>query len=130
MTIIQVYATTTYAEEEVGEFYHQVQLWNWDWNAKVGNTKKENVVELYSFGNWNEKGDQFTNFFYSNDFFTANPVFKQPRQHLYIWTSPDDVYRNQIDYIIAKRKLKSSIRAWKAWPGVDCGKDHKVLFGT
>lgn len=71
MTIIWVYALITDAEEEeIDEFYDQIQLENdrtWkqnmllvigDCSAKVGNIKKENVVGLHGLKIWNKTGDR------------------------------------------------------------------------
>lgn len=40
-------------------------------------------------------------------FFIRNTVFQQLKWHLYTWTSPDKIYRNQIHCIIGIRKWKS-----------------------
>lgn len=41
---------------------------------------------------------------------------------------PDGVSRNQFDYIIAKRRQRSSIIASKTWPGTNCGTDLELLL--
>ena len=47
---------------------------------------------------------------------------------LYIWTSPDGQYRNQIDYILCSQKWRSSIQSAKTRPGADCGSDHELFI--
>ena len=43
-------------------------------------------------------------------------------------TSPDDQYRNQIDYILCSQRWRSSIQSAKTRPGADCGSDHVLLI--
>ena len=46
---------------------------------------------------------------------------------LYTWTSPDDQYQNQIEYILCSWRWKSSIQSANTRPGADCGWDHELL---
>lgn len=46
-----------------------------NWNVKVGNGQKENVVGLYGLGSRKEAGESHS-FLSSNNFFIANTVFK------------------------------------------------------
>ncbi|XP_061463081.1 craniofacial development protein 2-like isoform X2 [Rhineura floridana] len=55
-------------------------------------------------------------------------ILGQPKRRLYTWTSPNGQYRNQIDYIIGRRRWKSSILSAKTRPGSECGTDHKLLI--
>ena len=141
MTIIQVYAPTTDAEEEEMErFYDQVQteidnickqdalILLGDWNAKVGKGREREVVGQYGLGNRNETGERLIDFCEYNSFYIVNTFYNQPNRRLYTWTSPDGTYRNQIDYIIGRKRWKSSIVTAKTWPGADCGTDHELLM--
>ena len=58
----------------------------------------------------------------------ANTLFQQHKRRLYTWTSPDDQYRNQIDYILCSQRWRSSIQSAKTRPGADCGSDHELLI--
>ena len=58
----------------------------------------------------------------------ANTLFQQQKRRLYTWTSPDDQYRNQTDYLLCSQKWRSSIQSAKTRPGADCGKDHEFLI--
>ena len=42
--------------------------------------------------------------------------------------SPDDQYRNQIDYILCSQMWRSSIQSAKTRLGVDCGSDHEFFI--
>ena len=46
----------------------------------------------------------------------------------YIWTSPDDQHRNQVDYIFCSQRWRSSIQSTKTRPGADCGSYHELLI--
>ena len=52
--------------------------------------------------------------------------FRHHQRHLYIWKTPADRVRNQIDYITINRRFWNSIRQVKTYPGADCdgGCDH------
>ncbi|XP_072016996.1 uncharacterized protein [Amphiura filiformis] len=56
-----------------------------------------------------------------------NTCFKHHKRNLYTWKSPGDRYRNQIDYIMMKRRWKSSVLDAKTYPGADCDTDHILL---
>ena len=47
---------------------------------------------------------------------------------LYIWTSPDGQYRNQIDYILCRRRWRSFKQSVKTRLGADYGSDHELLI--
>ena len=103
ITVIQVYASTSNAEEaEVEWFYEDLQdlleltpkkdvlFIIGDWNAKVGSQEIPGVTGKFGFGVQNE----------GNALVIANTFFQQHKRRLYTWTSPDGQYRNQIDYIL------------------------------
>ena len=52
----------------------------------------------------------------------------QRKRRLYTWISPDGQYQNQIDYILCRRRWRSSIQSAKTRPGADCGSDHELLI--
>ena len=45
-----------------------------------------------------------------------------------MWTSPDDQYQNQINYILCRQRWKSFIQSAKTRLGADCGLDHELLI--
>ena len=69
-----------------------------------------------------------TAFCQENTLVIANMLFKQHKRRLYTWTSPDDQYRNQIDYILCSQRWRSSTQSAKTRPGADCGSDHELLI--
>ena len=63
-----------------------------------------------------------------NTLVIANTLFQQHKRRLYTWTSSDDQYRNQIDYILCSQRCRSSIQSAKTRQGADCGSDHELLI--
>ena len=103
ITVIQVYAPTSNAEEaEVERFYEDVQdaleltpkkdvlFIIGDWNAKVGSQETPRVTGKLGLGMWNEAGQRLIEFCQENTLVIANTLFQQHKRRLYTWTSPDD----------------------------------------
>ena len=133
ITVIQVYALTSNAEEgEVEWFYEDLQYLLeltppkyalfiiGDWNAKVGNQEIPGVTGKFDLGVQKEAGQRLTEFCQENALVIANTLFQQHRR-LYTWTSPDGQHRNQTDYILCSQRWKISIQSAKTRPGADCG---------
>ena len=102
VTVIQVYAPTSNAEEaEVEEFYEDLQdlleltpqndvlFIIRNWNAKVGSQETPRVTGKFGLGMWNEAGQRLIEFWQENALVIANTLFQQHKRRLYIWTSPD-----------------------------------------
>ena len=110
ITVIQVYAPTSNAEEaEVERFYEDLQDLSeltlkkdvlfiiGDWNAKVGSQETPGVIGKFGLGIRNEAGQRLIEFCQENTMVIANTLFQQ---HKRTWTSPDGQQQNRIDYII------------------------------
>ena len=102
ITVIQVYAPTSNAEEaEVEWFYEDLQnlleltpkkdvlVIIWDWNAKVGSQETPGVTGKFGLGIRNEAGQRLIEFCLENALVIANTLFQQHKRRLYTWTSPD-----------------------------------------
>ena len=102
ITVIQVYAPTSNAEEtEVERFYEDLQdlleltpkkdvfYIIRDWNAKVGSQETPRVTGKFGLGMWNEAGQKLIEFCQENALVIANTLFQQHKRRLNIWTSPD-----------------------------------------
>ena len=102
ITVIQVYAPTSNAEEtEVEQFYEDLQdlleltpkkdvlFITGEWNAKVGSQETPGVTGRFGLGTWNETGQRLIEFFEENALFIANTHFQHHKRRLYTWTSPD-----------------------------------------
>ena len=141
ITIIQVYAPTSNAEEaEVEWFYENLQdlleltpkkdvlFTIGDLNAKVGNQEIPGVRGKFGLGVQNEAGQRLIEFCQDNTLVTANTLFQQNKRRLHTWTSPDGQYQNQIDYILCSWQWRSSIQSAKTRLEADCGSDHEFLI--
>ena len=102
MTIIQVCALTSNAEEaDVEWFYEDLQdhleltpkkdvlFIIGDWNAKVGSQEIPGVTGKLGLGVQNEAGQRLIGFCQENALVRANTLFKQHKRRLYTWTSLD-----------------------------------------
>ena len=103
ITVIQVYAPTSSAEEaEVERFYEDLQdllelipkkdviFIRGDWNAEVGSQEIPELIGKYGLGVQNEAGQRLIEFCQENALVIANTLFQQHKRRLYTWTSPDD----------------------------------------
>ena len=102
ITVIQVYAPTSSAEEaEVERFYEDLQdlleltpkkdvlFILGDWNAKVGSQESPGVTGKFGLGICNEAGQRQIEFCQENALVITNTLFQQHKRGLYTWTSPD-----------------------------------------
>ncbi|MES8546504.1 endonuclease/exonuclease/phosphatase family protein, partial [Cutibacterium acnes] len=113
ITVIQVYAPTSNAEEvEVEQFYEDLQdlleltpkkdvlFIIGDWNAKVGSPEIRGITGKFGLGVQNEAGQRLIEFCQENALVIAHTLFQQHKRRLYTRTSPDGQHQNQIDYIL------------------------------
>ena len=102
ITVIQVYALTSNAEEaEVERFYEDLQdllklipkkdvlFIIGDWNAKVGIQETPGVTGKFGLGICNEAGQRLIEFCQENALVITNTLFQQHKRTLYTWTSTD-----------------------------------------
>ena len=102
ITVIQVYAPTSNAEEtEVERFYEDLQdlleltptkdvlFIIGDWNAKVESQETPGVTGKFGLKMLNEAGQRLIEFCQENSLVIANTLFQQHKRRLYTWTSPD-----------------------------------------
>ena len=106
VTVIQVYAPTSNAEEvEVEWFYEDLKdlleltpknkdvlsiIGNW--NAKVGSQEIPRVTGKFGLGIQNEAGQRLTEFCQGNALVIANTLSQQHKRRLDTWTSPGGQY--------------------------------------
>ena len=107
ITVIQVYAPTSNAEEvEVEWIYEDLQDFLeltpkkdvlfiiGDWNAKGGSQETPGVTGKSGLGIWNEAGQRIIEFCQKNALVIENTLFQQHKRRLYTWTSPDGYYHD------------------------------------
>ena len=105
ITVIQVYALTSNAEEaKVEQFYEDIQdlleltpkkdvlYIIGDWTAKEGSQEIPVVTSEFVLGVQNEAGQMLIEFCQENALVRANTLFHSHKRQLYTWTSPDGQY--------------------------------------
>ena len=141
LSIVQVYAPTgDHPEEDLEKFYADIEIAcrqlqatdvfivMGDMNAKIGKEKVDSYVGEFGLGNRNERGDRLLEFCVEKDLMIANTHFQHPERRLYTWKSPGDVRRNQIDYIMVKRRYRNCVKDCRTYPGADINSDHSLLI--
>ena len=119
ITVIQVYAPTSNAEEaEVKWFYEDSQdLFQTNTpkrcpfhyrglECKSRNSRNTGVTGKLGLGVQNEAGQRLCQ---ENALVIANTLFQQHKRRLYTWTSPDGQHQNHTDYILCSQRWRSSI---------------------
>ena len=102
ITVIQVYAPTTNAEEAAVEWLYEdlqdlleltpkkdVFFIIGDWNAKVESQEAPGIAGKFGLGMQNEAGQRLIEFSQENALVIANTLFQQHKRRLFTWTSPD-----------------------------------------
>ena len=105
ITVIQVYASNTNAEEaEVEQVYEDLQdlleltpktdvlFIIGDWNAKVGSQEIPGGTGKFGLGVQNEAGQRLKESCQENALIIAHTLFQQHKRRLYTWTSPGGQY--------------------------------------
>ena len=98
ITVIQVYAPTSNAEEvEVERFYEDLQnllvltpkqdvlFMIGDWKAQVGSQETPGVTGKFGLGVQNEARQRLIEFCQENTLVIANTLFQQHKRKLYTW---------------------------------------------
>ena len=139
--------TTDYDEDDVEDFYDQLQevidqapkkdilVVQGDWNAKIGEDANKNwkgTCGQYCKPETHERGLRLLEFASYNNLKVANTFGTHKPSRRWTWHSPGGDYRNQIDYIMIKRRFQSSVNIAKtrSFPGADIGSDHELVMMT
>ena len=69
-----------------------------DLNAKVSSETDGRTVGPHGTGERNEHGEKWVQWCDSKNIIIMNTWFKEHPRRLYVWKSPGDCSRNQIDY--------------------------------
>ena len=118
--IIQVYAPTTdYDDEQIEQFYNQIQtvvdkvnkkdtlIIQGGWNAKVGVDAVEDLVDYCgpsSNDTTNDRGLRLFEFASFNGMVLANTLGEHKPSRRYTWHAPNGRTRIQIDYIMVQNR--------------------------
>ena len=145
MTIIQIYAPTSdYNDEDIEVFYEDIEqtmaavhkkdllIIQGDWNAIVGDANKDwsNAVGKFALGKTNPRGIRLLEFATKHNFTLSNTLHPQKDSRKATWHSPNGRTHNQIDYILAPLRFKSSIHmsSTRTYPGAVINSDHDLVL--
>ena len=122
ITIVPAYAPTSdYDDNEIEEFCDQLQnviyqtpkkdilVVQRDWNAKVGKGACENwqgTCGPFCNDDKNERGLRLVEFAKFNDLALANTFGHHKTSKRWTWHSPNGPHRNQIDYILVRKRFR------------------------
>ena len=105
-----------------------------DWNAKIGEDELSwnGTCGQYCNPETNERGLRLREFATYNNPKVANTCGPHKPSRRWTWHSPGEDYRNQIDYIMVKRRFQSSVNIAKtrSFPGADIASDHEIVTMT
>ena len=146
ITLVQVYAPTSAAEEEETEqFYNELQgvldtipkknitILMGDFNAKVGRDSyqdRKHVIGTNCNAMTNENGIKLLDLASYNNLVIANTLGKHKKSRVATWHSPDGQTSNQIDYILTNKRFQSSICTanTRTFPKANVGSDHDLVM--
>ena len=125
ITVIQVYAPTSNAEETEDQWvYEDTRSFRGDtpkrcpFHYRGLECKSRKSRDTWSYrqiglGVQNEAGQTLIEFCQENALVIANTLFQQHERRHYTWMSPDGQHRNQIDYILCSQRWRNSIQSAK-----------------
>ena len=144
LSIICGYAPTEDAEAlDKDEFYRTLQktleecpngdviILAGDLNASLGQAypaEQQHIGRFIKTSKRNDNGERLAMFAATNDLAIANTMYQKKNHQLYTWISRDRRTRNQIDFILIKRRWRTAIndiraRSDKIW--IDS--DHRMV---
>ena len=119
ITVIQVYAPTSKAEEAEAEWFYEdlqdlleltpkkdVLFIIGDWNAKVGSQETPGITGRFGLGVQNEAGQRLIHS-------AKRAHCQQHKRRLDTWISPDGRHQYHIDYILCNQRWRSSTQSAK-----------------
>ena len=116
-----------------------------DFNAKTGSAYKDFKNEMGRFGKGevNENGTELLEFCARNSLTLTNTIFQHQMKHRATWQAPETPnrnhangelrrhpVRNQIDYIIVRRRDLKSIHDSRSYSGTQTRSDHRLILAT
>ena len=106
-----------------------------DWNAKIGEEACKDwkgTCEHHCNSKSNDRGIRLLEFASYNDLVVANTFGTHKTSRKITWHSADGKTCNQIDYIMVKKRFKTSVKIDKtrSVPGADIGSDHELVMMT
>ena len=79
----------------------------------------------------NQRGENLLSFCTKNNLFVTNTNFKHKASRKWTWTSPDLKSHNMIDFIMIRKRWKSSVTSCRSFQGADFGNtDHNLVLAN
>ena len=82
----------------------------------------------YGLEMMNDEGERLLNFFALNHLAVMNTMYKQRRNRLVTWISPDGLTKNQTDYILVPIDQLGLIKNCRVFNSTDLNSDHSLLM--
>ncbi|CAH2243651.1 jg26126 [Pararge aegeria aegeria] len=142
LKVVQVYApTSSHSDTEVEIMYDDIykalnhttkahfSVIMGDFNAKVGTQSgPEFVLGQHGYGSRNHRGQMLVNFLEMNSLFLMNSFFKKRPHRKWTWKSPDNITKNEIDFIITDKRY--IFRDVSVISRFNTGSDHRLVRST
>jgi exonuclease III len=142
LNIFQVYAPTSLAEEAERELFYDSlskainsKKTNWkeiniilgDFNSQVGcqEAGEKFVVGKYGYGVRNEAGQRLVDFCQEQGMKIINTFFKKRKGKKWTWISPNNLVKNEIDYVLAHNK--GLIKQLEITGSLHFSTDHRLI---
>ena len=140
ITLFSVYAPTNQADEvSIDGFYRDLEnalrkvsskdhlVVGGDFNAQLGGTQSPSVGR-FTLGRTCLNGDRLLQLLHSHRLLATNTFYQHKKRHLQTWISPDCRTRNQIDFILVRRKCRRWVLDSRSYWGVDISTDHALVM--
>ena len=102
-----------------------------DFNGKVVNNRTDTYpenCEKYSLGLMNDEGERLLNFCALSHLAVMNTMYKQSRNSMTTWISPDGLKKNHIDYVLVSIDQKGLIKNCRVFNSANISSDHSSLM--
>lgn len=143
INFLSCYGPTLQAEEQVKEtYYHLLDttlnsipnnesvVLLGDFNARVGQNDVawKSIIGKHSMGKMNENGERLLSLCATNNLVITNTLFQVKNIHKGTWKHPRSGHWHALDHIIVRQKDRRHIRHCRAYRGVECDTDHRLLI--
>ena len=99
-------------------------------NAKIGIYQPlwKDTMGKFGIGDINECDERLLQFCIANELFVANKAFPHKPSRKWTWNHPNGVHKSMIDYVIVRKRWRSSVFGIRSFPAADCGSDHHLVI--
>ncbi|XP_037876062.1 LINE-1 retrotransposable element ORF2 protein isoform X1 [Bombyx mori] len=101
-----------------------------DFNGQIGECRsgEEYIVGRYGNGNRSKNGQHLVNFGLENKLSILNSFFKKKKNKKWTWTSPNGLFKNEIDYIMTNKP--KVFKDLSVLHNLNFNSDHKMIRAT